>query len=145
MAREMLEKAFDEGKVKELADAILRVINEDTKAIDQLGVHHHPEFEAWIDKRINERLKVWIGGILLAYLVPMLGIAYGFGALINKLDAALEEQQENTLSLQTRALWIRDQENFNCEIRSAIRNAHPGTDIPSCDFPSSANLVDTRR
>lgn len=146
----MSEKIFDGNAeqvrviTEQLAEAIIRKINNDDEASTRLAFHQHPDFQAWLDRRISEKIRLWVFGAVAANIIPMLAIVFMLGTIKENVSSALSEQTENTQTLYARGQFIRDQQDFNCAIRTAIKGVH-NIDIGNCRFASTDSPRDTRR
>lgn len=95
----------------QLADEVLTRL-EDKK----VSPHHDPEFQEWIDKRISEKFKVWLGGIVLAYAIPTLAVAYAIGSFQTTLETGLEKIDKQQATLDERGEWMHDKDSFQRDI-----------------------------
>ena len=95
----------------QLADEVLARL-EDKK----VSPHHDPTFQEWIDKRINERFKIWAGGMILAYAVPTVLLAYSIGSFQTVLENGLEKIDRQQVTLDERGDWMVEKDNFERNI-----------------------------
>lgn len=95
----------------QLADEVLARL-EDKK----VAPHHDPEFQTWIDKRIGEKIKVWMGGLILGYALPTLAVAYAIGSFQTTLENGLEKIDKQQVMLDERGDWMVEKDNFERNI-----------------------------
>lgn len=127
-----------------IAEGILRRIREDDEAARTLAAHQHPEFQAWVDKRIGEKIRLWFLGILISNVIPLIAIAFYLGGINSDMQQARREQDINTAALYSRGGFVRDQTSFNCRVRDWI-DQNFQIDLGPCKFESADDPQDRRR
>lgn len=84
--------------------------------------HHDDTFIAWLEKKVKEQMRLWAFGVIIAYFIPLVFIAYTLGQMSNTFTSAIAKIDEQSLVLASRGNWMAQQEAWQASVQSWMEN-----------------------
>lgn len=104
-------------QLKMIAEEIGRTIVKNLEKEGEVVMpHQSSEFQNWLDRRIGEKLRLWAFGLVAAYAIPALILAYTFGRLTDQIEASVSDKDDIAGQMAIAELWMLEQENLNADL-----------------------------